>query len=69
MAKMKLNMKDLGVKDLQDLLQEKRQTYNKMKFTNQITPLENPKTILAGRREIARILTEIRKRELSNPKN
>ncbi len=36
-----------------------------MKLNHQITPLENPSQIKAARRDIARMKTELRQRELN----
>ena len=38
---------------------------DKMKLNHQITPLENPSEIKAARRDIARMKTELRMRELN----
>lgn len=39
--------------------------YDQMKLNHQITPLENPSQIKAARRDIARLQTELRARELN----
>ena len=39
--------------------------YNQMKLNHSITPLENPSQIKAVRRDIARMKTELRQRELN----
>ena len=39
--------------------------YNQMKLNHAISPLENPSQIKAARRDIARMKTELRQRELN----
>ena len=41
---------------------------NKMTMNHTITPMENPMQIRAARKTIARMMTEIRKRELTEKK-
>ena len=61
-------LKDLTVVELQDKLQEKRSTLTKLRFNHTVSPIENPMQMRAERKEIARILTELRQRELANTK-
>lgn len=58
--------KDLTVVELQDKLQEKRSSLTKLRFSHTVSPIENPMQMRAERKEVARILTELRKRELTN---
>ena len=37
-----------------------------MKINHAVTPLENPNKIMEARRDIARVITELRKRELDS---
>ena len=39
--------------------------YDQMKLNHNITPLENPSQIKSARRDIARMKTELRQRELN----
>ena len=61
-------LKDLTVVELQDKLQEKRGLLTKLRFNHTVSPIENPMQMRAERKEVARILTELRKRELANVK-
>lgn len=62
---MKVNeVKQLADKDLREKLEQTVATLDKMKFNHQVTPLENPMQIKAVRRDIARMKTELRQREL-----
>ena len=63
---MKINeVKELADKDLREKLENARVALQQMKLNHSITPLENPSQIKAVRRDIARMLTELRQRELN----
>lgn len=55
-----INMSDLDVKDMLSNLSDK---LIKMKLSHNISPIENPLQIRHMRRVIARLKTELRKRE------
>ena len=59
-------VKDLTNDELRDKIAEERVTYVKLKISHQISPLENPMKIRASRRVIARLETEVKKRETAN---
>lgn len=50
--------------EIKDLLLEERERLAKMKMSHAVSPLENPHQIRYARRIIARILTELRRREI-----
>ena len=56
---------ELETKDLAERVEESVAKYNQMKLNHAITPLENPSQIKAVRRDIARMKTELRQRELN----
>ena len=58
-------IKALADKDLREKLENAVAAYDQMKPNHQITPLENPSQIKAARRDIARLQTELRARELN----
>ena len=58
------NLKDLSVSDLRAKIQEDELRLKKLEFAHAISPLENPMTIRGLRRDIARIKTELKKKEL-----
>ncbi len=66
MKKKGLELKDLTVQELQDKLQEERSGLTKLRFNHTVSPIENPMQLRSKRKEVARILTELRKRELAN---
>ena len=57
-------VKELETKDLVERIESEVAKYNQMKLNHAITPLENPSQIKATRRDIARMKTELRQREL-----
>ncbi|MFL9845802.1 50S ribosomal protein L29 [Flavobacterium rhizosphaerae] len=57
-------MKDLSTAELQGKLGELKKTYTDLKSAHAISPIENPLQIRTARRSIARVATELSKREL-----
>ena len=63
---MKTNeFKGIETKELAEKLETAVADYNQMKLNHSIAPLENPSQIKAARRDIARMKTELRQRELN----
>ena len=58
-------LKELETKELAERIDTEVEKYNRMKLNHSITPLENPSLIKAARRDIARMKTELRQRELN----
>ncbi len=56
---------ELADKDLREKLEQAVEAYNQMKLNHQISPLENPSQIKSARRDIARMKTVLRERELN----
>ncbi len=64
MAKKNKNtLADMSIEQLHDNLTDTKLQLKKLKFTHSIQPLENPMEIRNTKREVARLLTEISKRE------
>ena len=57
-------IKDLSAAELQEKLGELQKTYADLKSAHAISPIENPLQIRTVRRSIARVATELTKREL-----
>ncbi|HOZ74648.1 MAG TPA: 50S ribosomal protein L29 [Flavobacterium sp.] len=57
-------IKDLSVAELQEKLSQTKKTYNDLKMAHSISPIENPLQIRTVRRTVARLATELTKREL-----
>ena len=58
-------VRELETKDLVERIEAEVAKYNQMKFNHNVTPLENPSLIKAARRDIARMKTVLRQRELN----
>ena len=58
-------IKELETKELAEKLETEVAKYNMMKINHAVTPVENPSQIKAARRDIARMKTELRRRELN----
>jgi len=58
------SLQDMNVQDLQAKIQEDQLRFKKLEFAHAISPLENPMNIRALRRDIARIKTQLKKKEL-----
>ena len=56
---------DMPINELNDLLQTERERLVKMKMSHAVSPLENPLQIKFLRKTIARIMTELSKRNIS----
>lgn len=54
----------MNEQDLRARLQEDQLRLKKLEFAHAISPLENPMTIRGLRRDIARLKTELRKKQL-----
>ena len=58
-------VRELDTNDLVERIDAEVAKYNQMKLNHAITPLDNPSQIKAARRDIARMKTELRQRELN----
>ncbi|MBR0178223.1 MAG: 50S ribosomal protein L29 [Bacteroidales bacterium] len=61
-------IKDMSTADLNDRLDQARAQLVKMRLNHAVSPLDNPMQIRATRKDIARYLTELRRRELEGKK-
>jgi len=57
-------IKEASIADLQEKLAESRKAYSDLKMAHAISPLENPIQLKSQRRSIARIETELTKRDV-----
>lgn len=64
----KVDLSQLSTSDLQEKLTEERNALDKICFTHAISPVENPMKIPHAKKTIARMLTELRQRELNETK-
>lgn len=58
-------IKELTNSELQERLVTEKERLTKMKLNHSISPLDNPLQIREARKNIARIATELRQRELT----
>jgi len=62
-------IKELSTPDLLERIDTERSMLVRMKLNHVITPLDNPKKLRDAKLTIARLLTELRKRELDKKSN
>ncbi len=55
----------MSTADLQEMIQNEKANYTQMLLNHAVSPLENNAQIKAARRNIARLLTVLRQRELN----
>ncbi len=55
---------NLSAAELQEKLNETRKAYNDLKMAHAVSPIQNPMQIRSVRRTVARLATELSKREL-----
>ena len=60
------SVKDMSEADLKARVQEDELRLKKLEFAHAISPLENPMSIRALRRDVARLKTELQKRQLAS---
>ena len=58
-------LKNLADKDLREKIENAEAAIHQLNLIHAVTPLENPSQIKAARRDIARMKTELRQRELN----
>ena len=65
-SKKTIELQEFTLTELQNELKETEQQYQKMEFDHTTKGLDNPLTLREVRRDIARMKTELRKRELTD---
>jgi large subunit ribosomal protein L29 len=58
------DIKQLSISDLNERIKEEKSALAKLKLNHAVSPLENPLKITSSRKTVARLLTELRSREL-----
>ncbi len=59
-------IKELSTPELVEKLQEEKNNYNKLTMAHAVSPLENPMQIRNLRKTVARLSTEVKKRQLQD---
>lgn len=67
--KKKESLRELSISDLNDRLDADRLQLVKMRLNHAVSPIENPRNMRSTRKDIARILTELRRREIEASNN
>lgn len=62
-------IQELSTAELQERLEEEKKQLTRLKLNHAVSPLENPNKIKAYKKTIARMLTELRRRELEGEPN
>ncbi len=58
-------IKELSTKDIQERLEDQIMVLNKARLNHAVSPLENPNVLSGYKKTIARLNTELRRRELA----
>lgn len=58
-------IRELTTKELIEKIEDEKTHYARMKLNHTISPLDNPNKLKEGRRVVAKLKTELRKRELT----
>ena len=58
-------IKELTTAEIQERLAAEKEALNRLKLNHSISPLDNPSQIKDARRNIARLATELRAREIN----
>ncbi len=61
-------LKELSLKELEERIDNERNFLSKLKLNHAISPLDNPMKIRGIRRDIARMETELKDRQLTGNK-
>ena len=62
-------IKELGTAELKERLEEDKKQLVKLKLNHAVSPLENPNKIKVYKKAIARMETELRRRQLEEANN
>lgn len=60
------SLKEMSEADLKSRIEEDELRVKKLKFAHAVSPIENPMNIRGVRKDIARLKTELRKKQLSS---
>jgi large subunit ribosomal protein L29 len=57
-------IRELSTEEIRERLVEEKKQLNKLEINHSVSPLENPNQLKEGRKAIARLHTELRRREI-----
>jgi large subunit ribosomal protein L29 len=61
-------IRELSISEINERMSAEQEKYSRMKLGHAISPLDNPMLLVEARKNIARLKTELRKRQLSENK-
>jgi large subunit ribosomal protein L29 len=62
-------IRELSTADLIDRLDEEKKHLTRLRINHAVSPLENPHQITENKKTIARLITELRRREIEESNN
>ena len=62
-------IRELTTKEIEDIIQERKDDLIKLKLAHAVSPLDNPSKLHDNKKTIARLKTEFRKRQLNGETN
>lgn len=62
----KSEIKELSTEELLERIQTEKENYGKLKLNHRITEIENPMDVRSLRKTVARLKTELRRRQLED---
>lgn len=62
-------IKELSTADILDRLEEEKKHLTKLRINHAVSPLDNPHQISENKKTIARLITELRRREIEESNN
>ena len=61
-------IRELTDKELKERIRDEKELKTKLAFSNAVSPIDNPNKMLHNKKTVARLLTELRKREIAKQK-
>lgn len=62
-------IRELGMADLVDRLEEEKKHLTRLRLNHAVSPMDNPHQISENKKTIARLKTELRKRQIAEEQN
>ncbi len=62
-------LKELTIKEIQEKIENEEKLLSKQKLNHAVSPLDNPQVIKVTRRNLARLKTVLRQKQLSETSN
>ena len=62
-------IKELSTADILDRLEEEKKHLTRLRINHAVSPLDNPHQISENKKTVARLITELRRREIEESNN